>query len=259
MKASIPDALLADWFTKYLLPKILCDVAMSEAVTEEDVIWHAQHLDQIYSQSGTLFDIIPHAPRPSNDKSRSTPRPHADGVIGSVSSSVVNQVARQLGQLAITDNLAPIASTTTSTTYAQSTDVNLVQTSKSNQTGGRNNCNRWKKNAPTKQSELNAKEPNVGGNKGKKKVKFPCLASKEDHFIRDCPRLVDIKKYVEQSKNPLPAMLTNPFPAQQQQMVAQVPAQQPTNPSETVSSRAGSSSVNILMADSIDLTTRAKS
>jgi hypothetical protein len=42
-------------------------------------------------------------------------------------------------------------------------------------------------------------------------------------------------------------------------MVAQVPAQQPTSPSAIVQSRVGSSFVNILMADSIDLTMRAKS
>ena len=62
VKAPILDALLADWFTKLLLPKISCDVAMSRAVTEEDVMRHAQHLDFIYSQSGTLYDIILQAP-----------------------------------------------------------------------------------------------------------------------------------------------------------------------------------------------------
>ena len=45
VKAPILDALLADWFTKSLFPKISCDVAMSGAVTEDDVIRHAQHLD----------------------------------------------------------------------------------------------------------------------------------------------------------------------------------------------------------------------
>ena len=42
-------------------------------------------------------------------------------------------------------------------------------------------------------------------------------------------------------------------------MEAQVPTQQPTNPSAVVPFGAGSSSVNILMVDYIDLTTRAKS
>lgn len=68
MEVQIPDALLADWFTKSLLPNISCDVAMSEVITEEDVIRHAQHLDLIYSQSGTLYDIIPQGPQPLNDK-----------------------------------------------------------------------------------------------------------------------------------------------------------------------------------------------
>ena len=62
VKAPIPDALLADWFTKLLLPKISCNVVMSGAVTEEDVIRRAQHLDLIYSQLGTLYNIIPNAP-----------------------------------------------------------------------------------------------------------------------------------------------------------------------------------------------------
>ena len=38
VKALIPNALLEDWFTKSLFPKTSCDVAMSRAITEEDVI-----------------------------------------------------------------------------------------------------------------------------------------------------------------------------------------------------------------------------
>ena len=59
-------------------------------VTKEDVIRRAQHLDLIYSQSGTLYDIIPQALRLSNDKPRTAPGPHADGVIGSVSASTIS-------------------------------------------------------------------------------------------------------------------------------------------------------------------------
>ena len=58
VKAPILDAILADWFMKSLFPKNSCDVAMSGVVTEEDIIRHAQHLDLIYSQSCTLYDII---------------------------------------------------------------------------------------------------------------------------------------------------------------------------------------------------------
>ena len=69
VKSLIPDALLVDWFTKSLLPKIPYDVALSGAVTKEEVIKCAHHLDLIYSQSGTLYDIIPQSSRPSNDQS----------------------------------------------------------------------------------------------------------------------------------------------------------------------------------------------
>ena len=97
VKALSPDALLANWFTKSLLPKISCDVAMSRAITEEDIIRRAQHLDLIYSQSGTPYDIIPQALRPSNDKPQTTPGPHANGVIGSVFASTISQVPKKLG------------------------------------------------------------------------------------------------------------------------------------------------------------------
>jgi hypothetical protein len=52
-------------------------------------------------------------------------------MIGSVSASSVGQVARQLGQLTITDKPAAMTPTTTSSDPAPSTDVNMVQTSKS--------------------------------------------------------------------------------------------------------------------------------
>ena len=132
VKAPILDALLADWFTKSLLPNILCDVAMSGAITEEDVIRHAQHLDLIYSHSSTLYDIILQAPRPSNNKPWTAPGPHVDSVIGYVSTTSVSQVVRQLGQLAITDKPTSTTSTTNSNDPTQSTDVNMVQTTKSN-------------------------------------------------------------------------------------------------------------------------------
>ena len=104
---------------------------MSGVVTEEDVIRRAQHLDLIYSQSSTLYDIIPQAPPPSNDKPHTTPGPHADDVIGSMSATFVSQVAGQLGQLAITDKPTSTTLETTSNDPPQSIDVNMVQTTKS--------------------------------------------------------------------------------------------------------------------------------
>ena len=87
IKAHILDHILADWFTKSLLPIIARDVAMGGVVTEEQAISHAQYLDLGYSQSSTLYDIIPNAPRPTNEPTRpGALEYHADGTIGSIKS-----------------------------------------------------------------------------------------------------------------------------------------------------------------------------
>jgi len=88
IKATIPDQLLADWFTKSLLPQIARDIAMGGVVTEEQAIARAQYMDLVYSQSGTLYNIIPHASRTSNDPTSITSSAKdssVDGVIGAIS------------------------------------------------------------------------------------------------------------------------------------------------------------------------------
>ena len=71
-----------------------------------------------------------------------TPGPHANGVIGSVSATLVSRVAKQLGQLALTDKPAVTTSATTSSEPAPYTNVNMVQTSKSSR--GKNQNQRRK-------------------------------------------------------------------------------------------------------------------
>ena len=51
------------------------------AIMEDKSIHHSQHLDLIYSQSGTLYDLIPNDFLPSNDGSQSKLRPHVDSVV----------------------------------------------------------------------------------------------------------------------------------------------------------------------------------
>jgi hypothetical protein len=75
---------LAEWFTKSLISPIAHDISMVCVVTEEQLISHAQYLDLVYSQTGTLYDLIPDAPLLSTNP---TPtiliESHAtDGVIG---------------------------------------------------------------------------------------------------------------------------------------------------------------------------------
>ena len=86
VKTYVHDQLLAEWFIKSLLPAITEDVAKGGVVTEEQVIARAQYLDLVYTQSDTLYDKIPDAPRPEFSippPPKSNSDSHAgDGVIG---------------------------------------------------------------------------------------------------------------------------------------------------------------------------------
>ena len=55
---------------------------MGGVVTEEQVISRAQYLDLVYSQSGTLYDLIPQSPHPKTNPSKPPVETLVDGVIG---------------------------------------------------------------------------------------------------------------------------------------------------------------------------------
>jgi hypothetical protein len=101
IKAIIPDQLLAEWFTKSLLPPITRDVAMGGVVTEEEAIARAQYLDLVYSQSGTLYELIPNATHATNDPSKPSSSSHADGIIGSVKAQSTSQSVGAASQLSL--------------------------------------------------------------------------------------------------------------------------------------------------------------
>ena len=101
IKATIPPDFLLEWFLKSLLPYISKDISTSRVMNEKEAIRRAQQLDLIYSQSGILYEIIPEALRPAHDAEKPKPRPHADGVIGSVNSPIVESLAKQLHQFFI--------------------------------------------------------------------------------------------------------------------------------------------------------------
>ena len=95
VKAPIPDQLLANWFTKYLPPLSARDVSMGSVVMEEKAISHAQSLDLVYSQSGALYDSIPHAPRPTSDPLSPTTKPYVDGILGLVQTQTMRKLLRR--------------------------------------------------------------------------------------------------------------------------------------------------------------------
>ena len=83
IKFDILDKLLTHWFTTSFVNKIAQDIDMGACVTKEQAIARAQYLDLVYSQSGTLYDILTDAPRPGTSKA--PPTPVVDSVIGFVS------------------------------------------------------------------------------------------------------------------------------------------------------------------------------
>ena len=121
IKAIIPNILLAEWFTKSLLPLITRDVAMGGEVTEEQAIARAQYLDLVYSQSGTLYDFLLNVARANTDSFKPSSSSHADGVIGSVKTQYFSQ------------------SNTLSSTSPQTqiSEVNAVHFAPSQQSGGK--------------------------------------------------------------------------------------------------------------------------
>jgi hypothetical protein len=84
IKLELPDQLLAKWFTKSFVNEIGKDIAMGGIVTEDQAISHAQYLDLVYSQMGTLYDLLPELPHPGTSSTSTAPAAShaADSVIG---------------------------------------------------------------------------------------------------------------------------------------------------------------------------------
>ena len=95
---------------------------MGGAVTEEQAISRAQYLDLVYSQSGTLYDLIPQAPYPSTYPAKPPTEVLVDGIIGSIQSPSMVKRAKQT-------QTAP----STPSTPKVSAEVNSIQ---STQTSG---------------------------------------------------------------------------------------------------------------------------
>ena len=68
---------------------------MGGVVTEEQAISRAQYLYLFYSQSGTLYDLIPQAPCPSTDPTKPPTEVPVDGIVGSIQSPSAAKPTKQ--------------------------------------------------------------------------------------------------------------------------------------------------------------------
>jgi hypothetical protein len=147
---------------------------------------------------------------------------------------------------------APSSTAPSSTpTQTQVSDVNAVQSTPSQQLGGKKKArNKTKKNNNNEQPKTQP-QTSAAGKQPQRKPKFPCLICGDDHYTRDFPHRDEVAKIFK--GNSQPAVLTQPFP-QQQSLVAQTPtlggsSNQPPDDAST--------SAHIYMFNGVNLTTRS--
>ena len=143
---------------------------MGGAITKEKDISWAQYLDLVYSQSGTLYDLIPQAPHPSTDPTKPPAKVPIDGIVGSIQSPSVVKPSKQ-----------PQTTTPTPSTPKFSTEVNSIQSTHTSGNNKKKGKNRNKK--PGNQQDT-PRPTNSDNDKGKRKEKYPYLLCKGDHFTK---------------------------------------------------------------------------
>jgi len=179
IKFWIPDQLLTDWFTTSFVPPIAQDIAMGACVTEEQAIAHAQYLDLVYSQSSTLYDYLPDAPRTGTSKP--PPTPIVDGIIGSVTTSSKKHSANPEKKKFVASNEQTSQVTPTPNVTSE---VNAVQSTMADK------ASKGKKKGKAKQKPEESKQDSSKPppeDAAKRKPKYPCLICDEDHYTKDCP------------------------------------------------------------------------
>jgi hypothetical protein len=216
IKLDLPDQLLAEWFTKSFMNDISKDISMGGVVTEEQAISRAQYLDLVYSQMGTLYDLLPDAPRPSTTTTSTTPTTsHAvDGVIGTFHAQPQSAQASHTNPKSHASNVQTAPTPTPPT--GKTSEVNVVQstpTGKNKSKKGKGRNKEDKNNNP--QSDKTKSQP--VDDKDKHKPRYPCLICGDDHYTKDCLRRAEVTKFLQGTpKPPTPVVLSQPFPSQQQ-------------------------------------------
>jgi hypothetical protein len=205
--------LLAEWFTKSFVNDIGRDIAMGGVVTEEQAISRAQYLDLVYSQTGTLYDLLPDLPRPSTSTTSTTPAAShaADGVIGTFQAQPHSASSTNPKPASSNVQNAPSPAPPTGKT----SEVNAVQSTPAGKNKSKKGRGKNKEDKNTSQAERTKTTPVE--DRDKHKPRYPCLICGDDHYMKDCPRRAEVTKFLQGApKPPAPAVLSQPFPSQQQ-------------------------------------------
>lgn len=155
---------------------------MDGCVNEERAITRAQYLDLVYSQSGTLYEMLLDAPRPSSDLTASptTDTPPVDDVIGSMSQTLAKASLKQKS----VSNTGSNNPSKNSSNPCKTSEVHVVYSTAIDKSSKGKNKGKGKakvdapKQDPPKSSTDDA---------SRRKSKYPCLICEEDHYTKGCP------------------------------------------------------------------------
>jgi hypothetical protein len=183
IKLELLDQLLPEWFKKSFVNDISHDIAMGGVVTEEHAISHAQYLDLVYSQMGTLYDLLPDAPRPFTSSTSTTPAAShaANGVIGTFHAQPHS--ASSNNPKSTSSNVQNALSPTPPT--GKTSEVNVVQSTLAGKNKSRKGKGKNKEEKNNSQAEK-PKTPPVD-DRDKHKPRYPCLICGDDDYMKDCP------------------------------------------------------------------------
>jgi hypothetical protein len=163
--------------------KIGKDIAMGGIVMEEKAISRAQYLDLVYSQTGTLYDLLPDLPRPNASSTSTTPAAShaADDVTGTAQTQSHSISSTNPKSSSSNVENAPSPATPTGKT----SEVNFVQSTpagKNKSKKGRGKNKEGKNNNHADQTKTTSVE-----DRDKRKPRYPCLIYGDDHYMKDCP------------------------------------------------------------------------
>jgi hypothetical protein len=129
--------------------------------------------------------------------------------------------------------------------------VNVVQSTPTGKNKSKKGRGKNKESKNNNQNEK-TKTPPIE-DRDKRKPRYPCLICGDDHYTKDCPRRAEVNKFLQGTPKPsTPAVLSQPFPSQQQASLV-IHDQPSTSTSSYVLMCTGDSK-----KDNVALTTRAK-
>jgi hypothetical protein len=157
--------------------------------------------------------LIPDAPRPSTNPTPTPPTTYhvVDGVIGTFHAETQSAHTSHTNPKYNNSN----AQNTLTPSTGNTVEVNYVQSAPT-----RNNQNKKKGKGKNKDDKNNSPQFDKAkiqtvDEKNKHKPCYPYLICGDNHYMKDCPRCVEVTKFLQRTgKPPTPVVLSQPLPSQ---------------------------------------------